>query len=463
MFAPLPTTMSKLEAAVQLMDDPGLQPPPPDMLDIGERLRKVYAKARSAGYADLTRSELRKLPYAYWSNSAPVLTQVESDLVRQYWEIHLPEALKSNPRRAKRWLAPLFFIYCERFSQSNLEFLDFARRFVSAIQLTDGLFAQKLQVLQKELRFFTPSEAPNSLADHLFLNWSKPLDGLLQDLQLWPGFLASDFGSAVFRAGLGLPAANLRDAQTVLRLMDWSKRMPASLVKTGFRVLYANALLSCWVGHKPADYLKNILIDYFLKQYGDPRFQAHLHYQWDGVSQQSKGVILNWLTGDTLRGFMKLLQRTADDIWQYRQKFWMAYYERGYIDEAWMALGDHAWWAAQSLKTDQKGMGCARLDGGAANNQSVLLLKIGGLVFTEWSHNGSLRAYLDGSPEAPNLYQSSYHGADLRAATSLDFHDGLNMNPELRHMNAEGGTWQRKARDFIRRQTNVHLSDSEIL
>lgn len=463
MFAPLPSSMSKLEAAVQLMDDPGLQPPPPDMLDIGGRLRKIYARARSTGYADLTRNELRKLPYAYWSNSAPVLTQVESDLVRQYWEIHLPDALKSNPRRAKRWLAPLFFIYCECFSQSNSEFLDFARRFVSAIQLADGLFAQRLQGLQKEFRFFVPSEAPGRLAGHFFLNRSKPLDGLLQDLQLWPGFFASEFGSSVFRAGLGLSAESLRDAQTVHRLMDWSKRMSASLVKTGFRVLYANALLSCWVGHKPADTLKNILIDYFLKQYGDPRFQAHLHYQWDGVSQQAKGVILNWLTGDTLRGFMKLLQRTADDIWQYRQKFWMAYYERGYIDEAWMALGDHAWWAAQSLKTDQKGMGCARLDGGAASNQSVLLLKIGGLVFTEWSHNGSLRAYRDGSPQAPNLYQSSYHGADLRAATSLDFHDGLNMNPELRHMNAEGGTWQRKARDFIRRQTNVHLSDSEIL
>ena len=463
MFAPLPSAMPKLEAAVQMLDDPGLQPPPPDMLEIGERLRKVYARARSNGYADLTRSELRKLPYAYWSSSAPVLTLVESDLVRQYWEEQLPEALGSNPRRAKRWLAPLFFIYCECFSQSNSEFLDLSRKLGSAIQAADGLFAQWLQALQANFRFFSPSEAPDRLARHFFLDRDKPLDALFQEHQLWPGFQGSDFGSAVFRAGLGLSADSLRDAQTVHRLMDWSKRMPTSLVKTGLRIPFANAVLSCWAGHKPVDSLKNFLIGYFLKEYGDPRFQAHLHYQWDGVSPQAKGVILNWLTGDTLRGFMKLLQRTADDIWQYRQKFWMAYYERGYVDEAWMALGEDAWWAAQSLKMDQKGMGCARLDGGASSNQSVLLLKIGGLVFTEWSHNGSLRAYREGSSQAPSLYQSSYHGADLRAATSLDFHDGLNMNPELRHMNAEGGTWQRKARDFIRRQTRVHLSDSEIL
>lgn len=455
--------MPQLAAAVQMLDDPGVQPPPPDMLEIGERLRKIYARARSNGYADLSRSELRKLPYAYWSSTAPVLTSVEPELVRQYWEVQLPEALMSTPRRAKRWLTPLFFTYCHCFSQSNSEFLDFSKALVSATHAANGLFAQWLQALHANFRFFSPSDAPERLAKHFFLNRNKPLDGLFQDLQLWSGFQASDFGSTVFRAGLGLSPDQLRDAQTVHRLMDWSKRMPTSLVKTGLRVPFANAVLSCWVGHTPADSLKNFLIGYFLKDYGDPRFQAHLHYQWDGVSPQAKGVILNWLTGDTLRGFMKLLQRTADDIWQYRQKFWMAYYERGYIDEAWMALGDEAWWAAQSLKMDQKGMGCARLDGGASSNQSVLLLKIGGLVFTEWSHNGSLRAYREGSPQTPGLYQSSYHGADLRAATSLDFHDGLNMNPELRHMNAEGGTWQRKARDFIRRQTSVHLSDSEIL
>ena len=463
MFTPLPQSMSKLEAAVQLLDDPGLQPPPPDMLEIGERLRKVYARARSNGYTDISRSELRKLPFAYWASSSPVLTHVEPDLVSQYWDIHLPQALTASPRRAKRWLAPLFFVYCERFSQKDSEFLAFASRLVRAIQMAQGLFAQRMQFLQSEYRFFNPIEAPNRLANFFFLSRTKALDALLSDLQLWPGFLASEFGSAVFKAGLGASVESLRDSQTVHRLLDWARRGQVKVVKTDLRITFANALLSCWVGRKPVESLKNVLVDHFLKEYGDPRFQSHLHYQWDGVSQQAKGVILNWLTGDTLRGFMKLLQRTADDIWQYRQKFWMAYYERGYIDEAWMALGDTAWWAAQSLKADEKGMGCARLDGGAASNQSVLILKIGGLVFTEWSHNGSLRAYREGSPEAPTLYKSSYHGADLRSATSLDFHDGMNMNPELRHMNAEGGTWQRKARDFIRRQTNVHLSDSEIL
>ena len=466
MFSPLPFAMPKLEVAVTLLDDPGLRPPSPsDMLDIGERLRGVYARARARGYVDLRRSELRKLPFAYWVSPGPVLTRIDPDLVRQYWAVHLPQALRTSPRLAKRWLAPLFFTYCEKFLQRSTEFQTFATRLAGAIQSAEGLFAERLRQLQSSFRFFSPLEAPGRLANLLFLDRSKSFDGLIQELQLWPGFLPSDFGLAVFRAGLSLPAEKLRDDQTVQRLMDWAKCDGVHVAKTESRVPFADALLSPWAGWKPADSLKNILIDFFIRPdgYGDPRFPAHLHYQWDGVSSEAKGVILNWLTGDTLRGFIELLRRTADEIWQHRQKFWMAYYERGYIDEAWMALGDDAWRAAKSLKMDEKRTGCARLEGGASNNQSVLLLKIGGLVFTEWSHNGSLRAYREGGSQAPRLYQQTYHGADLRIATSMDFHEGLNMRPELTHAHSDKGSWQRKARDFIRHHTSAYVSDREIL
>lgn len=455
--------MAKLEAAVQRLDDPHIPPPPPDMMEMGERLRRVYASARGDAYSSLKRSELRKLPFAYWIADAPVLAFVEADLVRKYWDQHLPVALTLSSRRAKRWLAPLFFVYCDQFNSADAEFQNYSASFVASLKGADGLFAQKMQSLQQVHKFFTPSDVPGRLAKFFFLERNLSLDALLQDLQLWSGFFSSKLGDAVFQSGLNLPVDDLRDMGTVQRLLDWIKRAPSSVVKTDFRVPFGNALLGCWVGRQPPDHLKNLLIDFFITQYGDPRFQNHLHYQWEGVSLQAKGVILNWLTGDTLRGFMKLLQRTADEIWQYRQKFWMAYYERGYIEEAWMGLGDHALWSAKRLKMDQKGMGYGHLDGGATSNQSVLFIKIGDLVFTEWSHNGSLRAYIEGNPQTPQLYKGTYHGADLRAATSLDFHGAANMNPELRHMNSEGGTWQRKARDFIRKRTNVYINDSEIL
>jgi hypothetical protein len=93
----------------------------------------------------------------------------------------------------------------------------------------------------------------------------------------------------------------------------------------------------------------------------------------------------------------------------------------------------------------------------------VMLLKIGDLVFTEWSHNGSLRAYKEGNNNTPQLYKKTYHGTDLRTAQSIDFHDGMNINPGLVHSHSDNGTWQRKARDFIRSHTGANMNDRDII
>ena len=150
---------------------------------------------------------------------------------------------------------------------------------------------------------------------------------------------------AIFKAALAIESSRFRDEQAAIFMMDWAKRGGTHIARSEFRIQFANALLAPWAGHRPPDYVKNKLIDFFIQPggYGDPRVDGHKHYQWDGVSQQARGVILHWLTGDTLRGFMRVLKITADEIWQHRQKFWMAYYEHGHIDEAWMALGVDAW------------------------------------------------------------------------------------------------------------------------
>lgn len=462
MFTPLPTSMPKLEDAVRQMDEVEVQTPPP-MMEIGKRLRLAYARARPNAYSELSQSEIRKLPFAYWVGDEPPLSETDAELIRRYWDEYLPDALQSSPRRAKRWLSPLFFTYCEHFNPTISGFRDFASKLVRAIGSGQGLFAEKLQDLQRRYGFFNPSEVSTRLANHFFVSQTKSIDQLMAESLLWPSFIESGLGIATFRAGLSLPGERYTEPQTIFRVMDWNKRLPASVVKTDMRIPFADALLRHWGRQKPADSIKSGLIVFFVRVYGDPRFENHRQYQWQGVSTQALSTFKNWLTGDTLRGFMKLLQLTADDIWMHRQKFWMAYYEKGCIDEAWLALGQDALWEAKRLLVDEKGMGYGYLEGGAASNQSVMFLKIGGLVFTEWSHNGSLRAYREGYLDTPKLYAKSYHGADLRAAQSMDFHDGANVNPGLVHSHSDKGTWQRKARDFIRSNTGVTMSDWEIV
>lgn len=462
MFAPLPSSMPALEAAVTNLGDVVVKPPPP-LEEIGRRLRLVYDAGRDSGYADLRRSAIRKLPYAIWLDGEPELSSAHPTLVRKYWEQLLPDGTTSNPRGAERWLAPLLYTYCEHFDAQDFEFGTFAIRLAKALNTAEGPLADHLRRLHADYQFFEPANAAFELANWFFLGQTKSIGHLLEDLLLWPGFCSSRLGIATFEAALELSGEHIGNSQTITRLMAWAAMLPTPVVKTDFRVPFADALLRPWASRVPADSVKKLLVDYFLNQYGDPRLDKHRHFQWDGVSEQAQSVLLKWLTGETLRGFLSILQQTADEIWQYRQKFWMAYYDNDCVNEAWVALGDEAQWVARGLQTQEKGMGSGRLEGGAAKNQSVLLLKIGNLVFTEWSHNGSLRAYHEGSAGAPLLYQRSYHGADLRAATSLDFHDGLNQQPQLTHAHSELGSWQRKARDFIRHHTGIHLSDAEIV
>lgn len=444
------------------MDDVAVLPPPA-MVEIGRRLLLSFERSRVNGYVDLSSSEMRKLPFAYWLSNVPSLPKSHPDLTERYWSVDLPEALKSSPRRAKRWLSPLFFTYCENFNSANPEFIIFAGRLRDAMELAQGLFAEKLKDMQRTHSFFNPLEVASRLANSFFLGYEKTISVQMEDLLLWPRFVTSGLGHSVFKSGLSLPSERYKDAQTIFRLMDWNKRLPAEVVKTDLRVSFADALLRHWGREKPADSVKKVLIEFFVRSYGDPRFEGHRQFQWQGVSPQAMATFKNWLTGDTLRGFMKLLQRTADDIWMHRQRFWMAYYDKGCIDEAWLALGQDALWEAKRLLVDEKGMGYGYLEGGASSNQSVMFLKIGDLVFTEWSHNGSLRAYREGYLDTPKLYEKSYHGADLRAAQSMDFHDGANINPGLVHSHSDKGTWQRKARDFIRSNTGVTMNDWEIV
>lgn len=464
MFSPLPSSMPMLENLVRFFGAVVVNPPPP-MHDIGVRLRMIFSSQRVNDYSGVTRSDFRKLPFAYWVDGCDVLTETDSILVNKYWNTILPEALSGNPRRAKRWLLPLFYTYCEKFIRGDDGFSNYSQKLTKALESSSGPFADNLKKLQELHNFFNPSYAPNNLAAEFFLSRELSIDKLLESYNLWPGFASSNLGSEILKSALRFSVSDRCKENTISRMMEWTRKYTAPVVNTDLRIEFADALLKHWTGKSPELKVKSLLIKFFLEEYQDPRLQSHRHYEWSGVSQQAVNNFLNWLTGDTLQAFMKLLQRTADDIWQYRQKFWMAYYNKGYIDQAWIALGDDAQRQVKLLRLNESeiGMGYGILEGPIAPNQSVLILKIGDLIFTEWSHNGSLRAFHDSNRFAPQLYRKTYNAVNLRAAISLDFHNGANIKPELTHAHSASGSWQRKARDFINHHTNVYLRDDQII
>ena len=461
-FAPLPTGFPLFDKVLSTREVIKVVAPPA-VLALGERLRAVYAAIRVDDYAGLGIGDLRKLPYAYFIAGKPDLLELDPNLVNRYWTHDLPSALNSGSSRAKRWLRPLFFAYCECFDIGSEPFCIFALKIRSLLSQATGAFATELRRLQTESRFFEPDHGPGKLAQQL-IDSRRSIDEWLSANLLWPEFTDSPMGQAVFKSVLALDKHRLSDSKAIDSVLAWCGRMPLPVIKTPHRIDLAVALLRPWIGIGVGDSIKTKLSRFFIEKYGDPRLQAHRLYQWQDVREDVVRVLLRWLAGDTLRGFIKILERTADDdSWRYRQKFWMAYYDAGHIEEAWLVLGRDAMWRARQMFGGQSAVGLAELEGGASADQSVLLFRLGDLLFTEWSHNGSLRAYREGSGNGPRLYEKAYSANELRAMVSLDFHQGFNERPQLTHSNSSGGTWQRKARDFIRRRTGVRMQDREIL
>lgn len=468
MFASLPTGFLRLKQAVE---DMGKFTPvaPPKVEDLGVRMRKIYAQARASGYEGLSRGAIRRLPYALWVDGHEPLHSTDPALVGAYWEQHLPQAL-AQPRVAKRWLTPLLFTYCHAFVRNRPDFEVFAQRVRTCLSHAQGPFAEWFKGLQRECRWLVPDEVGAFLGQK-FASSYDPLPQVLQQMSLWPGFLATPLAAEAFAGALRLPNEQLSREPVIERIKSWSRtELPGRGNGTIFRypehrVLLADGLVRPWLNMAPPDHIRNGLLSFFLKHYGDPRLlsAAHQGHHWQGVSPQTITAIKRWLVGDTMRGFMRVLKLTNDHIWPYREKFWMAYYEHGAIEEAWFALGAQAGWLAQREFGKQGWSQYGLLTSGATNDQSVLFMRIGHIVFMEWSHNGSLRALQQDDPQLPPMYQREYSGADVRQVYSMDFHGGVNTNPQLTHSNSEGGTWQRKARDFIAHHTGVKLNDKAIL
>jgi hypothetical protein len=94
-------------------------------------------------------------------------------------------------------------------------------------------------------------------------------------------------------------------------------------------------------------------------------------------------------------------------------------------------------------------------------SQSVLLIRIGPMIFCEWSHDGRLRAQRIDGPGAPVMYRSFYEADTLRFH-SLDFNNDQTQDPGLVHFSSQSGGWQARARAFIRLHTGIQMALSEV-
>ncbi|WP_166422950.1 EH signature domain-containing protein [Paraglaciecola sp. 20A4] len=218
-----------------------------------------------------------------------------------------------------------------------------------------------------------------------------------------------------------------------------------------FRIEIANSILIASGSIELRTDVKDSLKTFFLTHFGDPRVELT---GWHGVDDEAIRVFQSWLVEKTMEDFFNLLSHVADQSdadrhWKYRKRFWNAYLKKGYIEEAWFALGVKSFEQAPNFIKGRHNY--ASLSGGDSKH-SVLIMKIGDLIVTEWSHSGSYRVW--NSPQfAPTFYSKHYSRDDVILNSD---HTGAH------HGNIQGG-WQQKLSGHIRDLTGFRVTERDYM
>ena len=405
LFAPLPVDFHQLALTARQRRGPSMAQDR-DVRRVAERTYRAFEAAHfnpvhGAAHGPRPR-DWRNLPYALWFDPQHGLHRYPG-LLAHYCNVILPTALTS--RRPLKWAHALLHVYLQAFAPQDPTFVQLAqaaRTFFTDPRVLTQLAeteAHGLQRLFTALELLDPVAGPTELAQDIL---ALPAHITLTQWQtrhaLTPGFWLNPFAQQAYLRALQAPVEQRSTPGYIRRMSEWAQHDPGGAFDSANR----------------------------------------------------------WLTTRTLDTFFNILRHASDDTGPYRRAFWEAYARAGHIRDSWIALGEEA---AQALhQADPSGqLQHARILGKIAPQQCVLMLRIGHILFCDWSHQGRLRAIPIDSRQAPQLHQPQYELFELRFSTALDFNSGRLDDPGLLHFDSTHGGWQDMARQFIARHLGIDL------
>ncbi|BCX16673.1 MAG: hypothetical protein KatS3mg117_0355 [Geminicoccaceae bacterium] len=419
-------------------------PVPPAEAEL-ERLRRRLLALFAAGRGEEVKpAELRRACWLLWDEGEPA-----GDAIPGLVEAILAQAAR-NPRTLRN-LVHCWILARDADRASHRRVGTELARLVAASEDPRLGWAR---IAATEIDLFEAPRAANRLA-HALLTGPQEVDellaryGLADPVRAVSGFLERT-QAACARHWPGL--ARRGDAERILdRLLGFALHEGRLRFDTR-RAELASGLLAAWLdGPPPAEPLQRRVQHFLLDRLGDPRLRPA---RWSGVDPRATALFRSWLARASLRAFFEIIREFAlDHQWRYRERFWMACLERGAIADAWLALARDVRRAARTVEDLRGAFG--ELSGGVDPRHAVILMRIGDLVFCEWSHNGRLRAWPVSWPRAPKLGRSHYSGDELKS-DSLVFPDG-GLRDGLVHGGAESGRWQARAAQFLRERVGLDL------
>lgn len=433
-----------------LLEGTPTKPPENHLVSLAHRLRE----AASIGVWDsITSRDWADVAWILWDGSPEIISL--PNLLDHYFN-----ALSTN-QTARAW-RQLIHVFFDRYDPSLSSF-DYLARTLSIGLPANNFRLDKWRSRHSKWSIFDIISGVETVGRRL-LEERSPLSveeelGLAGSLSE-SAFLRLCWQHALQRIEVGLADGTISNERLpiLIRALETNNKLRFP----GIKVDFANSLLRPWDQAPPphAD-IRSLILEKILHYFGDPRLEPG---RWHSVDRRAQNVFRRWLTYYSLEHFFRIVDASVKDDpearkhWPYRRAFWLSYWQRGALDDAWLALGRDAQDAASRILIINTPFGSLS---GALANQSVLLMRIGPLTIAEWSHNGKCRAWSADDSAAPKLSRRQYSRENFYVP-SLQIVKRY-QDPGISHHNSSDWYWQEYMATFIKQRTGISISRSEAM
>lgn len=444
--------------ALAAQDAPPAQPPEAALEKLRHDLLALSREGR--GYGAVPAREMRHAPWLLWSPHEPLAALPG-----------LLDDLLARARERRSLLRALIEAWIAGYAAGAAMIREAAAALRRLVSEHPHPSFRAWTNIDAEVRLFDVVDGPRALARWLLAS-DEPVETLLarvgfdDPLRAVSGYMRAVQGEVLALAPERLAGrTGVRDAERIFAVLAPGGALRFPDPETSGRM--ARALLEPWlrgVGDA-AEEARLAVQEFLLEHLGDPRLRPLL---WQAAGEEAVALVRAWLTKASLDAFFRLIRDHAlDTQWTYREAFWGAYLKAGAISDAWLAFAPSVFDDARSVKELRGAFG--KLEGyGVQPNHSVLLMRVGDLVFCEWSHNGSLRAWPVDWKTAPGLTRAVYDRRELMT-TCLPFpanargRGGNAAGTGLRHASANTGHWQGSVAELIARRARIRLTERDYM
>jgi len=211
---------------------------------------------------------------------------------------------------------------------------------------------------------------------------------------------------------------------------------PSGVIQDTAKVVAMVGLILGAAEHPSSDKLIKEVSGLIEKSFDDPVTEKH---KWpfvpdvlggNSVREKCLATVLKWQVFRSITLFFKIIEQVVESEHKHqfpiRRNFWLNYFNRGEINDAWVILGSRARERMIRLKNQNveefRALKWASLSGGPSD-QCALLMKVGDTTVMEFSHSGKVRMWGkqdSGRGQIPVLHNRFYDASELRAECPTD-------------------------------------------